>query len=386
MPSSSFLAAANNRFALAMFGHLAEPRENLFFSPLSLVTALAMTYAGARGETAAEMARVLGFEGGDSDHAALGAFLARLNAAGGDRYELALANSLWGQEGEPFVAEFLELVGRHYGGGMNLVDFQGAAEATRQAINGWVEVRTKEKIRDLIPQGGVDALTRLVLVNAVYFKGQWVLPFEKELTRDLPFYREGGGEVKVPLMHQQAEVRYTKADGFQVVDLDYEGDDLSMLVLLPDVKDGLSELEQKVSADLLRDYVARMWEQQVKLFLPRFKLTWGTAELSVHLEALGMPLAFNEDRADFSGINGQGPETGDSISISKVFHQAFVEVNEEGTEAAAATAVAIVAQGMPEMPPSIPIFRADHPFLFAIRDKKSGVILFLGRVIDPKSG
>ncbi len=220
-------------------------------------------------------------------------------------------------------------------------------------------------------------------MNAVYFKGKWVLQFRKAATRDEPFYVEGGGNVRAPLMHQQGEVRYLQAGGFQAVDLAYRGGDLCMLVLLPDRTDGLRALETQLSARLLRDCVASMLVREVELFLPRFRMTWGTVDLATELRTLGMPLAFTRAQADFSGINGHEPRDEESLFISAVYHKAFVEVDEEGTEAAAATGVAMRPSGAFPHPAAVPMFRADHPFLFAIRDRKSGTILFLGRVADP---
>jgi serpin B len=379
-------AEDNNDFALAMYGQLRQRPGNLFFSPFSIRTALAMTYAGARGETAAQMSGALRFASSDvTQYEAFGEIIQRLNTAGGGKYEMAVANSLWGQDGAPLQTGFLDVVARHYGGGMNLVDFRHAAEAARKTINQWVEEKTRQKIRELIPSGGLDADTRLVLANAVYFKGMWVLQFRNSATRDQPFYLERGGKVQAPLMHQHKEIQYMEAAGYQAVDLVYQGGDISMLVLLPDRKAGLQDLEKTLSARMLHDCVAQMSRREVELFLPRFKVTWGTVNLSGQLTALGMTLAFNQSRADFSGINGHEPPSDDSLFISAVFHKAFVEVNEEGTEAAAATAVSMILTMAlrPSEPPPVPIFRADHPFLFAIRDRKSGAILFLGRITDP---
>jgi len=278
----------------------------------------------------------------------------------------------------------VDLVARHYAGGLHLVDFRRAAEAARVTINRWVEDRTKQKIRELVPPDGLDPDTRLVLVNAVYFKGMWVLQFRKAATRSEPFHLEGGGRVQAPLMYQEEEARYLEAGGYQAVDLDYRGGEVSMLVLLPDREDGLRALEETLSAPMLRDCAARMGVRTVKLFLPRFRVTWGTVDLCASLKGLGMPLAFERFRADFSGINGHPPPHQESLFIFAVFHKAFVEVNEEGTEAAAATAVVMMeAGGPPPEPPPVPVFRADHPFLFAIRDRRSGAILFLGRIADP---
>jgi serine protease inhibitor len=376
-------AEGNDDFALALYGSLRQRPGNLFFSPFSVRTALGMTYAGARGETAREMREALRLRLPDEElHPAFALTIQRLKAAG--EVEVAVANSLWSQEGSPLEAAFLELVGRHYGGGANPVDFRRRAEEARATINRWVEGETQRKIRDLIPPGGVDGDTRLVLVNAVYFKGLWADAFRKEATREEAFRLEGGGTVRVPLMHRQGSVPYVQADGYQAVELVYRGGDLSLLVLLPDGVDGIRELEGKISAQQLQNCAARMRDREVKLFLPRFKVTWGTVDVRELLEALGMALAFEPLKANFSGINGLEPPHVDGLFIAAVFHKAFVDVNEEGTEAAAATAAAVsraARHGAPE--PPVPIFRADHPFLFAIRDRRSGAILFLGRLADP---
>lgn len=375
----------NNDFALSMYGQLQMRAGNLFFSPLSLRIALGMAHAGARGETAAQMSEVLRTPSNGTQADSFANISRQLNAVGHRDYEMAMANSLWGQDGAPLKAEFLDVIARHYDGFVNLVDFRGGLEAARVTMNQWVEDKTKQKIHELIPSGGLDADTRLVLLNAVYFKGTWVLPFDEEFTRDQPFHLEGGGRVLAPLMHQKEKVEYLQAGGYQAVDLSYRGGDLSMLVLLPDRKDGLRNLEKVLSASMLEDCVAQMRTREVKVFLPRFKITWGTVDLREQLIALGMPLAFRRTDADFSGINGHKPPHEDSLSIGSVFHKAFVEVNEQGTEAAAATAATFMVLGsaLPSFEPPIPVFRADHPFLFAIRDRKTGVFLFLGRMGDP---
>ena len=379
-------AEDNNDFAVAMYGQLRQRPGNLVFSPFSIRTALGMTQAGARDETAAQMREALCISSTDETlHVAFAKTVERLNAAGGGECEMAVANSLWGQDGTPLEPGFLDLIARHYRGAMNLVDFSRGAEAARMTINQWVEDKTRQKVRDLIPSGALDADTRLILVNAVYFKGRWVLPFDKAATRDEPFHVEGGGKVQAPLMHHREEVRYVQAAGYQAVDLVYWGGDLSMLVLLPDRKDGLRDLEKTLSARMLHDCVKQMRTREVKLFLPRFKITWGTVDVRDQLTALGMPLAFTRLQADFSGINGHKPPHEDSLFISAIFHKAFVETNEEGTEAAAATAEVVIEYAAPQSskPPPVPIFQADHPFLFAIRDRKRGTILFLGRMADP---
>jgi serpin B len=378
-------AEGSNDFALAMYAQLRQRSGNLFFSPFGIRAVLGMAHAGAKGETEAQMREALRVSSEDETHVAFAEIIQRLNAAEG-MYELVVANSLWCQDGGPLQPGFLDVIARHYGGGVNVLDFLHAAEAARETINKWVENRTRQRIQELIPLGGLDRDTRMVLVNAVYFKGTWVLQFRRNATRDEPFCLESGETVQAPLMHQREEVRYLRAAGYQAVDLAYRGIYLSMLLLLPDREDGLRDLEELLSARMLDDCVTRMSSREVELFLPRFKITWQTDNLREQLKTLGMPLAFTPFQADFSGINGHEPPAEESLFLSAVVHKAFVEANEEGTEAAAATASVMgftASLGGPSEPQPVPIFRADHPFLFAIRDRNSRAILFLGRVADP---
>ncbi len=291
-------AENSNNFALAMSRQMRQQREpgNLFFSPFSIRTALAMAYAGARGETAAQMAGALRVgSSGETLHETFGQIIQRLNATASGKYEMAVASSLWGQEGALPESGFLDLAARYYGGGMNVADFRRDAEAARLKINQWVDEKTRRKIRELIPSGGLDADTRLILVNAIYFKGLWMLPFRKANTLEQPFYAQRGRTVKAQLMFQQPAVRYVKAHGFQAVDLEYQGGDLSLLVLLPNKKYGLQDIEARLSTRMLHDCVARMVLHEVRLFLPRFRVTLAV-ELGQQLRALGMPLAFDGSR------------------------------------------------------------------------------------------
>ncbi len=373
----------HNDFALALYERLRSGHRNLFFSPFSIRIALAMSYAGANGETAAQMRRVLRFGSSDEAlHVHLAGLLRRLNAATDDKCTLAIANSLWSQDGLPILPEFIERVGRHYGGALNVVDFRHQPEKARVTINRWVEHETRGRIRDLLSAGHVRTDTRLVLANAVYFKGTWVLRFPKAATRHEPFDVESGGTVTAPLMYQREQFRYLQDRGFQAVNLDFEGGAVSMMVLLPDKKDGIRKLESRLTAEMLRDCFLRMVEHEVNLFLPRFRMTWGTEDITTGLKGLDMTLPFDPLHADFSGISGHTPPHEDSLIMSAVFHQAWVEVNEEGAEAAAATATVMTCGAAP---PPVVTFRADHPFLFAIRDTTSGAILFLGRVADPQT-
>src|SRR5688572_16481828 len=277
--SSPPIAEAENGFALALFHQLRQQSGNLFFSPLSIRVALGMACAGARGETASQMRSALSISSPEEPpHEGLTDTIEWLDAAGGD-YELAVANSLWAQEGAPLQPEFIEGITRHHRGSVNLVDFRNAAAAARMRINQWVEDNTRQKIRELLAAGALDETARLVLANAIHFKGLWELPFRKEATKDKPFYLEGGATVQAPLMCHQKQVRYLQARGYQAVDLPYRGDRLSMLVLLPNRKNGLANLEKILSHQMLHECVAQMYLRTVDLFLPRFRITWGTFDL-----------------------------------------------------------------------------------------------------------
>lgn len=371
----------HNAFAVALYEQLYRKGGNQFFSPFSIRTALAMTFFGARGETAAQMREALHISSPDSALHASNADIARSLITTSDAaHEMAVTNSLWSQVGAPIEPAFVDLIARHYGGDLRLVDFRRDVEVARAEINQWVSDRTKARIRDILPQLAED--TRLVLVNAVYFKALWAAPFDKDRTREEPFFLEGGGDVRAPLMHQVKEMGYLQGPHYQAVTLSYRRAGLSLLVLLPDRRDGLPELETAFSAGMVKACLQVRGTRRVELFLPRFKIMWGTADLHGPLAALRMRLAFTR-QADFSGINGRAPPDEDSLFLSSVFHKAFVDVNEEGTEAAAATAASMMFLGLPSPPPPVPIFRADHPFLFAICDRVSGAIIFLGRMLNP---
>ncbi|MCK5800945.1 MAG: serpin family protein [Deltaproteobacteria bacterium] len=380
-PGSAVVVKGNSHFALDLYASLAADKKhkekNLFFSPFSISTALAMTAAGARGQTAEQMAKVLHLEVADAKlHAAFGATLKALRAASRSRGNaLAIANGLWGQKGYPFLKTFRALVSRHYSAGLRGVDFKKAPESARRTINAWVEGKTRHKIKNLIPPHVLNALTRLVLTNAIYFKGAWTTKFAQKKTRPRPFHLSSGNSVRVPLMQVKARFGFAKDEFFQVLELPYKGKKLSMVVILPRRGVGLPFLEKKLSASWLRKKLQRVRRQKVKVFFPKFKMT-SALRLGDKLKALGMPLAFS-NQADFSGMTRR-PE----LKISKVIHQAFLDVNEEGTVAAAATAVVMKLRG--GRPPAEPTFRADHPFVFLIRDRASGSILFLGRVMDPR--
>jgi serpin B len=372
------LTQGNTRFALELYQQIRdEGGGNVFFSPYSISTALGLTYVGARGETASEMARVMHFDLPTETLARAFADLAnRFEAVQAKKQvQLAVANSLWPQQGSRLRPEFLDLCQRQFHARVCLLDYVKAREAARQAINGWVEKKTQDKIKALLQPDDLTALTRLVLCNAIYFKGDWAKQFDPKATRPAPFFLAPGRSVDVSLMHQKARVKALTRDGFHVVELPYAGGDLSMIVLLPEAVDGLPRLEQQLRAETLREWLDQMDRspaREAQIYLPRFKANF-RVDLGRALEAMGMRLAFTSD-ADFSGIDRTN-----RLCISKVIHQAFVDVNEQGTEAAAATAV--IADRAPA-PPAL-VFRADHPFLFLIREKLTGSFLFAGRIADP---
>lgn len=373
------IAEGNNAFALELYAKLAEPAfggGNLFFSPYSISSALAMAYAGARGQTAQQMADVLHFtlpqEKLHSAFAGLKDQLSQDDTQSG--YELSVANALWGQKGYRFLEEFIELNRKYYGAGLNEVDFVTAAEAARQKINAWVEKQTRGKIKDLIQSGVLGPLTKLVLTNAIYFKGRWASQFDKDRTKDEPFMVTRDKKVEAALMNQKGRFKYYEQDAFQMLQLPYKGAVLSMVVILPRKIDGLAEMTKSLTAENLKKWLVRMRKREVIVYLPKFKMT-SQFELAGCLGAMGMPDAFSLPPADFSGMTADK-----ELFISNVIHKAFVAVDEEGTEAAAATGVVMGITAVVEPL----VFRADRPFVFMIRDNRSGSILFIGRVVNPK--
>jgi len=368
-----------NALGLDLYRILATERGgNLFISPYSIMLALAMTYAGARGQTAQEMAEVLHFSLPDEQlHPAMNALDLALHV-GEDRemdsYDPPIfrsANALWGQKGLGFQDAFLETLAINYGAGMRVLDFSRPEDA-RGTINDWVAEQTEDRIKDLIPPGLLSELTRLVLTNAVYFKAQWQNPFMVDATEDGPFHRLDGSAVAVPMMQQTENLGYYAEDGLQVVELPYAGGTHSMLIMLPE-EGGLEDLAASLDEARLRSLVDQLERQSVALTLPRFEYEAEFA-LGDTLAAMGMPTAFGPE-ADFSGMTTEA-----GLFISEVVHKAWVAVDEKGTEAAAATAVIMVESAMPMEPVEVTV---DRPFLFAIRHRDTGALLFLGQVVDP---
>lgn len=376
------LAAAvegNEAFALKLYAELRGSDGNLFLSPYSLRTALAMTFAGARGRTAEQMREVLALRGeGDSPHRALEALAAELaKRHGRNGNEFHDTRSLWGQRGAVFVPDFLELLETRYGAGLRRLDFAGATEEARAEINRWVATETSGRIEELIEEGDLSPLTELVLADAIFFKASWPERFDPANTRELPFFaRVLDGEelvtkeVSVPMMYKLSEFGYRRAEGVQVLELPYSGDELSMVILLPDARDGLPELEARLTPALLAKLLKDLPKQELGVHLPKFEARTHL-RLEETLAALGMPDAFEPNLADFSGMTGAK-----DLWIDAVVHESVVTVDEEGTEAAGATAVMMKKRGV--------AFHADHPFLYLIRDRKTGATLFTGRLVDPR--
>lgn len=374
----------SNQLAFDLYAQLSEENDgNLFFSPQSISTALAMTYAGAKGETADQMASVLHFNlPADKLHPAQAALLNYLNSLGnqGD-VQLSVANRLWRQQGYKFLDSFTKLLRKDYGAGLEQLDFADS-EAARKTINDWVSESTAGKVEDLIPSGVLNSLTRLVLTNAVYFKGDWEHAFRESATRPSDFHLSSADKIdNVPLMRQKetflfGEAKLENEQGMKLLEMPYKGKQLSMIVLLPDEMDGLRDLESQLTSDNVQQWLDTAKLREVSVWLPKFKMT-GEFQLNAILSALGMTAAFDSHNADFSGMDGNR-----DLFLSAVIHKSYVDVNESGTEAAAATGVVVTARAA--APTKTPTFRADHPFVFLIRENETGAILFAGRVVDPR--
>jgi len=383
--STTAVAEANNRFAFELYSRLAKDQkysgDNLFFSPFSISSALAITYEGAKGKTSDEIRSVFHFPVNDT---ARREGYQDLNAginSGDPSYSLRTVNTLWAEKTSPFLAEYIGTAERYYSANTTNLDFKGHPEDSRLTINIWVEDKTGDRIKDLIPAGAIDPMTRLVITNAIYFKGDWVKQFDKNKTADAEFRTGPQRTVKVPMMQrtdENAVYVYAENSDSQMLSMSYEhttGPELSIIVLLPKA-DNLTTTEASLSADTLSALQQSAESRRVMVYFPKFTL--GTKySLPDTLGAMGMPTAFTGN-ADFSGMDGTN-----DLLISDVIHQAFVDVNEEGTEAAAATAVVMKLAAAPANPEPVPVFRADHPFIFIIQDDETGSILFMGRVVNP---
>jgi len=376
----ALLVEGNSAFAFELYQALKGEEGNLFYSPYSISLALAMTYAGARGETAEQMADTLQFILEQARlHPAfnwLDAELARRGEGAegkdGEGFRLNIVNAIWGQKDYEFLSDFLDVLAENYGAGLRILDFITETEKSRLIINDWVYNQTEECIEDLIPPGAIGELTRLVLTNAIYFNAAWKYPFDEDMTADGPFYLLDGGQVIVPMMKQTESFGYTEGEGYQTVELRYDGGELSMVILLPEAGK-FEAFEETLNAQQVDAIINDLQYTEVALTMPRFEFD-SEFSLKDTLAGMGMPVAFSSG-ADFSGMTGN-PE----LFISDVVHKAFVAVDEAGTEAAAATAVIMELTAVPEPPVEVTL---DHPFIFLIRDIDTGAILFVGRVMHP---
>ena len=378
-PITTAVGAAN-AFGLDLYRAVAPEPGNVTVSPVSVSIALSMTFGGARGETAAEMAEVMHLPVGEAVHGSWSTALARWAAPGSD-IEIALANRLFGEATFSFDESFLALTADRYGAPLEPRDFKGAPDVQRRAINQWVSERTRQRVNDLIPPPGITGQTRLVLANALYFKAAWAEPFNDKATAPGSFWVDGKTEVQVPLMNNTKSFRAASVDGVELVELPYRGGGFAMLVALPQARGGLAAVEAKLDAATLDRWVAALKHEPVWLTLPRFTLDPpDSVNLATVLGKMGIKRAFDRTRADFTGIANPA-DPADRLYISAVFHKTFVAVDEKGTEAAAATAVVMAPAGARPAPPRKVV--VDHPFLFFIRDLDSGAILFVGRVTNP---
>jgi len=369
-----FLATFNcvaNECAFKLYGQLSTTAGNLFFSPASIEAALAMLKEGAGGNTLKQLNDFLPQNSGFP--------------MVGNSVILENANAIWTDQRFPILGTFETAVTKKHGADIRSADFTGQPDIERIKINEWVEKKTRDKIQDLLPDGSVNTMTRMILVNAIYFKGDWLHAFDPKQTSDAPFYtlpalsngevEEETGRVDVPIMRlNKTRFNYSENDCFQTLELPYEGEEVSMLLILPKAKNGLAHIEECFEPGNFEACTKGMRKREVNVFLPRFKVESTFVSLKRNLAALGLTDAFNAQRADFSGISKL------PLSVSDVVHKAFVEVNEEGTEAAAATGIIMRTTSIG--PPPV-TFRADHPFIFLIRENKSGKILFMGRICDP---
>lgn len=397
--SFDLAAKATNELGVDLYRQLATGDGNLCISPYSINSALAMTFAGADGETGNEMARVLHFPNGGDVPASFSALQHSLEQTSAKTVELVkeskkfggpsepitlnIANRLFAKEGYPFREAFLSLVKQNFAGAFEPLDFAADPAAATQRINKWVADQTRDRIRDLIPSGALDKTTRLVLANALYLKAPWANEFSQSATQAEPFFVHGA-PVDVPMMRKTTNFGYARREGFTVVTIPYAGNELQFVILLPDDINGLRSLESKLTADVLAG-CAKLEKRDVDLHLPKFKLEPPTVALKEKFEALGMKTAFDipPGSANFDKIAPRKPN--DYLYISNIFHKTFIAVDEKGTEAAAATAVVMMARSALISPPPPPVeVKVDRPFVYAIQHVPSGVCLFLGRVTDPR--
>ena len=367
---------ANNEFAFELYSELNRDNNgNVFYSPYSISAALAMTYEGAKGQTASEMQSVFHFPDSDILRPNFAAIYNGINS-GDNAYELRTGNALWAQYDYEFLEDYTSRVEKYYGGKVANLDFGTETEKSRVTINDFIEAQTNGKIEDLIPKGMLNPLTRLVLTNAVYFKGTWEWEFDESYTYDNDFWIDSNSAVKVPMMHmkpEKASLAYLDTGELQMLELPYKGNEVSMLILLP--SESIDDLESSLTLEKFEGWKSQMYGTMLDdIYLPKFEFD-AKYSLNENLESLGMSAAFDPEKADFSGMTEK-----EKLFISSIMHQAYIKVDEKGTEAAAATVVVMAATSSAE---SRKVFRADHPFIFVIQEKATGNILFMGKVVDP---
>ncbi|MBU1535774.1 serpin family protein [Myxococcota bacterium] len=370
------LVTGNTSFALDLYSTVKETEEgNFFYSPFSISLALAMTYAGAEGTTETQMADTMEFTLPEPElHSAFNALDLDLQSRGtGDasQFRLNIANAIWGQTGYHFEQSFLDTIALNYGSGLNLLDFMADPEACRTIINDWVEEKTEDRIQDLLPEGSIGSDTRMVITNAIYFWGEWVEMFSRDMTAAGSFHKDDGTDVSVDFMHIEASYNYVEGTGYEAIELPYKGDDTSMVIIAPDAGT-LAQFEATLDATLLAGIIASLSPTGMLFSMPKFEFEH-RLDVKALLMEMGMEAPFDGAVADFSGLNG-----GHDLVITDILHKAFVAVNEDGTEAAAATAVVVGETSVPAN-----IVDIDRPFIFLIRDKVTGTILFIGRIADP---
>lgn len=371
------LAERNNHFAFDLLHQLPLEDKNAVFSPFSISAALAMTYAGARELTAQQMVNTLYFDPDqEAFHQDYQQYLELLNKMAEEDVQLNAANSLWAQKNHHFLPEFFATLETRYKANVQQVNYAGDREAIRHQINQWVYEQTRKKIEDLIPPMVLTPDTRMVLVNAIHFYGPWLKEFDKEQTRPLPFHAISGEKISTDFMFREDTFSYYEDDELQAIALPYSGEDFSMVIMLPSIEKGLQTFEQSLTAEKFSGIINQMEQKKAEAYIPRFEATT-KIKLEEVLSAMGMPGAFS-NKADFSGMTGEK-----DLKIDQVIHQAVIEVQEEGTEAAAATAVVMIVKTAIGMDDEKIVFRADRPFLFAIKDNTYNSILFMGRVVNP---
>lgn len=373
--------AASNKFGMDLYAKYRAKSDNIFFAPYSIFSALGMTYEGAKGATASEIATVFNFSTDSETRVGSFAKLYRQINPQNASYQLSTANALWVQKSYPFRADYLKTVETYYGGKAANADFAGDAEGSRQMINKWVSSETNDKIPDLFAKGSLDQFTRMVLTNAVYFKGKWAIPFDKTFTQEKEFTTRAQTKVKAQMMSQTNSFSYGETDDYQAIEIPYEKNDLSMVVILPK-----EDKNEAAESTIIEKGIAKIKEtmstEKVKISLPKLKFDT-SYNMNQTLEEMGMSTAFNPVKSDFTGLYDREAAFGDNLYIALVIHKAFVDVSEEGTEATASTGV-VISKATGVMEPETPKeFSANRPFTFAIVHNQTGTILFMGKVNDP---